>query len=275
MSFGLSRRRGVCLFIVVVLAAIVAYWASISSAALDHAGEATGWILFTVCLFLLLFNVRKRMPAFPVIRAHYWLQAHLYLGLFAGIVFFTHTEWRLPTGLLDWALWLVFVIVFVSGVVGIVLTRIVPSRLNAHGERVIFERIPAFRAQLASEVEALVLRSVREAASSTIAELYAKQLLPFLSGPRNFRAHALSVTGHRRNLQREFDAVRRYLAPEGNALLDEIEERVLAKDDLDFQYTWQSLIKGWLMLHLPLSCAMIPLLAVHILINYAFSLGAL
>ena len=58
-------------------------------------------------------------------------------------------------------------------------------------------------------------------------------------------------------------------------LLDEIQDRVLAKDDLDFQYTWQSLVKGWLLLHLPLSCALVPLVAVHIVVNYAFSLGGL
>jgi hypothetical protein len=275
VRFGLTRRRSASLVLTLFLACIVVYGAAISSAALDHANEVTGWILFAVCAFLLVFNLRKRMPAIPMVRAHYWLQAHIYLGLFAGIVFFAHSDWRLPTGLLDWVLWLVFIAVFVSGIVGIILTRIVPSRLNAHGERVIFERIPAFRAKLASEVEDLVLRSVRDAASSTIAELYAKLLLPFLTGPRNFWSHVFSMNGHRRNLEREFDAVRRYLAPEGNALLDEIEERVLAKDGLDFQYTWQLLIKGWLMLHLPLSCAMIPLVLVHILVNYAFSLGAL
>jgi hypothetical protein len=275
VSVGLTRRRGFSLVVTGLVGAAVAYGAAISSAALDHASEATGWLLLTVCLFLLLFNVRKRMSAFPMIRAHYWLQAHLYVGLFAGIVFFAHTEWRLPTGLLDWALWLDFAAIFVSGVFGIVLTRIVPSRLNSRGERVIFERIPAFRSKLAEQVEHLVMRSVKEAASSTIAELYAKQLLPFLNGPRNFWAHAFSTTTHRRNLQREFEAVRRYLAPEGNAILDEIEERVLAKDDLDFQYTWAVLIKGWLLVHLPLSCAMIPLLVIHVLVNYAFSLGAL
>jgi hypothetical protein len=275
VSFGLTRRRGLGLVLTALVGAGVAYGAAISGAALDHAQEATGWLLFAVCLFLLIFNLRKRMSAFPFVRAHFWLQAHIYIGLLAGIVFFAHTDWRFPTGLLDWALWVVFAAIFISGVLGIVLTRIVPARLNSRGERVIFERIPAFRAQLARQVEELVLRSVKEAASGTIAELYAKQLLQFLNGPRNFWGHVFSTTAYRRNLQREFDAVRRYLGPEANQLLGEIEELVLAKDDLDFQYAWALLIKGWLLFHLPLSCAMIPLLAVHILVNYAFSLGAL
>ena len=106
-----------------------------------------------VCVFLLLFNVRKRLAAFPVGRGHYWLQAHVYLGLLSGVVFFAHSEWRMPSGWLDWVLWLVFAGVFVTGAIGIVLSRIVPSRLNSRGERVIFERIPAFRARLARVIQ--------------------------------------------------------------------------------------------------------------------------
>jgi len=275
VSTVLTRRRIVGLSFAVLVGAVLAYGAALGPAALADTHEATGWILLGLCLFLLLFNVRKRIPAFPVGRGHLWLQAHVYSGLLAGIVFFAHSDWRWPVGVLDWCLWIVFVGVFATGVFGIVLSRIVPMRLNARGERVIFERIPAFRRQLAREIEGLVLRAVQEVASSTISELYAKQLLPFLSAPRNFWSHAVSGTGHRLALQNEINACRRYLSTEGNAILDEIEERVLAKDDLDYQYTWQWLVKGWLLVHLPLSCAMIPLVAVHVLVNYAFSLGAL
>jgi hypothetical protein len=273
VSFPLTRRRVSGLAIAGLLTAVYLYGAALAPAALDHSREATGWVLLGLCLFLLLFNIRKRLAAFPLARGHVWLQAHVYLGLFSGIAFFVHSDWRLPVGLMDWCLWLVFAGVFVTGVFGIVLSRTVPSRLNARGERVIFERIPTFRAQIASEVEGLVLRAVKDAASSTIADLYATRLLPFLSGSRNFWAHAFSATAHRQALQNEINAVRRYLPPEGNTILDEIEERVLTKDDLDYQYTWQLLVKSWLLVHLPLSCAMIPLVLFHVLVNYAFSLG--
>lgn len=275
MSRVLTRRRAAGLAILVLLSAAFVYGASLSRAVLDRSSEATGWVLVGLCVFLLAFNIRKRLTAFPFGRGHYWLQAHVYLGLFSGAVFLAHTGWRMPAGLLDWILWLVFAGVFVTGVVGIGLSRLVPLRLNSRGERVIFERIPAFRMQLAREVEGLVLRAVQEAASSTIAELYTKRLLPFLSGTRNFWSHLFSATAHRQALQSEIAAVRRYLPPEGNALLDEIQDRVLTKDDLDFQYTWQLLVKGWLLLHLPLSCALVPLVAVHVVVNYAFSLGGL
>ncbi len=275
MSPALIRRRVTGLSVAVLLAGAFVYGAMLSRAALDHSSEATGWVLTGLCLFLLFFNIRKRLGVFPLGRGHYWLQAHVYLGLFSGVVFFAHSGWRMPSGLLDWVLWLVFAGVFLTGVIGVLLSRIVPSRLNSRGERVIFERIPAFRIRLAREVEGLVMRAVQEAASSTIADLYAKRLLPFLGSMRNFWAHVFSATAHRQALQNEISAVRRYLPPEGNALLDEIEERVLAKDDLDFQYTWHLLVKGWLLLHLPLSCALIPLVAVHVVVNYAFSLGGL
>ena len=275
VSRVLSRRRLAGLLILAGLSAVFVYGAMLGGTALYNGAEVTGWVLAGLCVFLLAFNIRKRLAAFPFGRGHYWLQAHVYLGLFSGVVFLAHTDWRMPAGVMDWVLWLVFAGVFVTGVIGIVLSRVVPSLLNSRGERVIFERIPAFRMQLAREVEGLVLRAVQEAASSTIAELYAKRLLPFLSGTRNFWAHIFSATAHRQALQNEIAAVRRYLPPEGNALLDEIQDRVLAKDDLDFQYTWQSLVKGWLLLHLPLSCALVPLVAVHIVVNYAFSLGGL
>lgn len=275
MSQVLTRRRVVGLATIAILSAIFAYGAAPTSVGFHQSAEVTGWVLVALFLFLLAFNIRKRLAAFPFGRGHYWLQAHVYLGLFSGFVFLAHTDWRMPSGPMDWILWFVFVGVILTGLIGIVLSRIVPSLLNSRGERVIFERIPAFRMQLAREVEGLVLRAVQDAASSTIAELYAKRLLPFLSGTRNFRAHIFSATAHRQALQNEIAAVRRYLPPEGNTLLDEIQERVLTKDDLDFQYTWQLLVKGWLLLHLPLSCALVPLVAVHVVVNYAFSLGGL
>ena len=71
------------------------------------------------------------------------------------VVFGFHTGISLPDGLLEWALWLLFVIVVLSGVIGAYLSWSIPSKLKQNSERMIFEGIPALRSELAREVDNL------------------------------------------------------------------------------------------------------------------------
>ena len=102
-----------------------------------------GWVL-TACIgVLMLFTIRKRVVILPFGRVRLWLRLHYYLGIVCLAVFLVHTHFRLPDSPLEWVLWLLFVLVGVSGLVGSLLSKLVPIRLETHGERVIFERIPA------------------------------------------------------------------------------------------------------------------------------------
>jgi len=209
----------------------------------------------------------------PLGRAVTWLQAHLYAGYFVIAVFLLHTSFSLPKGMLEWGLWVLFVIVALSGVIGAYLSRTTPAKLEQHSERVIFERIPAFRAGLAQEVEALAIDSVNQAGSLTISNLYVNTLHEFFRCPRNIFSHLKSSRRPLSRIQGELDNLRQYLDDAGKKRLAEIKDLVQAKDNLDYQYAHQGVLKAWLFVHIPATYGLIVLMIAHIAIVYAFSSG--
>ncbi len=235
-----------------------------------HASFVTGWLLVAVLLSLILFNARKKLPFLPLLSASTWLQFHIYAGLFASAVFLVHTGGQFPGGAFDRVLWSVFVLIAISGFVGIGLSRAMPARLRSRGEAVLLERIPAIRARLSAEVEELARRSVTETGSPAIAELYVRRLRPFLAQTAPRFGHLFEVRHSFRHLVRDLRATERYLSPKGRQFLDQIESLLVTKDSLDYQYTIHMTLRGWLFLHVPLSFAIIPLIVVHIVLFYAF-----
>jgi hypothetical protein len=151
----------------------------------------------------------------------------------------------------------------------------VPERLGRHGERIVFERIPVFRAQLTREVEALATRSVTELSSTAIADYYARRLQPFFRRARNRSAHLIGYNAPAQAMVREIAGIKRYLDDAGREILDDIEARVLAKNNLDYQETWQLVLKGWLFVHIPLTYSLLLVMVVHVLLAYGFSMGQL
>ncbi len=106
-----------------------------------NAAFVTGWLLVVLVLAMALFNARKKLPFLPLFAASQWLQFHVYTGLLAAIVFLVHTGGHLPAGGFDFLLWCGFVLVAISGFVGIGLSRVLPARLRSRGEAVLYERI--------------------------------------------------------------------------------------------------------------------------------------
>jgi hypothetical protein len=101
------------------------------------------------------------------------------------------------------------------------------------------------------------------------------RLQPYFHGPRNFYAHVVGSNEALIRMCREIGSLRRYLDNQGREFLNEIEWRVVAKDNLDHQYALQWLLKGWLLVHIPLTYSLILVAVVHAVLAYAFSGGTL
>jgi hypothetical protein len=117
------------------------------------------------------------------------------------------------------------------------------------------------------------LQSVTETNSTTIAELFNRRLLPFMSGEKNVIAHLL---GNERAILQLHDAMRnisRYLNNAEQEILEQLMLIVAAKNDLDYQYARQGALKLWLFLHIPFSVAMLVLIVLHAVVNYAYAGG--
>ena len=230
-----------------------------------------GWTLVVFIAVMMLLTLRKRVVILPFGRVRLWLLVHYYLGFITVGIFLIHTKFRLPDSPLEWVLWLLFVLVAVSGLFGALITNYIPPRLEARGERVLFVRIPVFRNQLAVEAEALARDSVKDGNTESIAKLYVDLLGNFFARPRNILAHLQASNVPLARILGELTSIERYLDDAGKQRVAKMRDLVEAKDNLDFQYANAGLLRLWLFLHIPPTYAMLVTAVVHVVLAYAFS----
>ncbi|MEM9412690.1 MAG: hypothetical protein AAGA30_16375 [Planctomycetota bacterium] len=180
---------------------------------LRNSSYVSGYILLGSIVFLTAFNMRKRLTFLPSIgSAALWMQLHIYVGLSTFVVFGFHISWRIPNGHLEGFLACLYMIVALSGVYGLIITRLIPKRLTSIGEEVIFERIPSLRRQMASDVRLLAMGGVGQ--SNVIPKFYLNRLLPFFERPRGFGSLCLPSGRRKRRLLTELNDLQRYLSDE-------------------------------------------------------------
>lgn len=266
-AFARRRYRGI---LSTTLGAALVFLAETRAPTLGSQHLFTGWLLAAGLLLLVLFNARKKIPMLPLLTAAFWLQMHIYVGLLAAFVFAVHTGLRYPRGVFNQALWWCFVALTASGIFGIWAARAFAPRLRERGEAILFDRLGVYRLRLAHESELLAARSAADIGSPLVAECYRDRVVPFMAGSRNFWAH---LRGTRRPIERllgELRALERYLNPRGRETLHELQERVVAKDNLDYQHALMSVLRGWLFLHIPLAYGIFIMIGIHVVLVYAF-----
>lgn len=230
----------------------------------------SGWILLGVCVFLALYNGRKKLTYPPLFSSASWLQIHIYVGLLSFLLFGLHVGLRVPNGPFELTLAALFLLVAGSGVVGLWITRVAPARLNARGHEVIAERIPEYRRELRERAEQLTIDSLHESETTTLADFYRDRLADFFSGLRNRWRHLLQSNRPVRQLTGELRTLHRYLDDAERQRADELEELIEAKDALDYHAVTQGLLKGWLFVHIPLTFALLLCAAVHAVLVHTF-----
>ena len=236
-----------------------------------HWAYPSGWVLFAIMILLTAFNARKKLPFIPLLSATTWMQIHIYVGFFTVVVFLFHTGFRAPAGGLEILTHALFAAVALSGVIGLALSRFLPPRLTAHGENVVFERIPGMIVSLRKEAEQLIVAAEAKTHSSSIAEFYEARLAAFFARPRHLWSHLVSSPKPLNSLLERIDALDRYLDADERETSAQIAGLVRAKNNLDHQWHLQGLLKVWLFVHIPLSFALLLFAAVHGWIAWRFT----
>ncbi len=248
----------------------VQLWVRLRWLSLGASQRASGWLLLGLVVFLLLYNLRKKLPFLPLLASASWLQAHIWLGLLACFSFLLHSGAALPSGVLERGLAVLFLMSAGSGLLGLYLSRRIPPMLRTRGEEVIFERIPGLLRRLRERAEDLVVRAVEQTGSTAISDYYTRRLQGFFSRPRHLGRHLVSSHTPIRKLALEIEDLERYLGADERPLLAELAAMVQAKHDLDYHYALQGSLKLWLFVHLPFSYALLVLVALHVLTIQAF-----
>lgn len=267
------RRASLPFVIVGVLTfALVAWYARTTSLQLGNPAIVTGYTLFVLMLLLGFFNVRKRLSMVPVGRASLWLAFHVAAGLLAIALFWLHTGSLWPVGTYERVLAALFYLVSLTGIFGYIIQRALPRRLTQTGIEVIYDRIPAEIGEIREKVEALALECTDKTGSDTVAQHYIGTLNWFFRRPRFIVSHLVGGDAAGHWLRGPGSAARRYLNDVEKEYFDQILELGSLKVLVDRHFACQDLMKKWLLLHVPLSMAVILVSVWHLILVNVYAL---
>jgi hypothetical protein len=262
-----------------------------------------GIVGFGFMLFAALLGARKRVPVWRIGRAQAWMRGHLWLGFLALPIILFHGGFHFGGTLTQILMWLLIVTVAsgVFGAVlqnylprmmttGVPLETIydeignVRKLLREEADRAV-ESIcgplglaktkweeeqraggftamrpsaaaPSGGAAVAAAAEIIVLT---EEESAPLRRFYLNEVRPFLERPRERRL----VLSQADKSQLAFAAVRTLMPAAGHDTLDDLQDICEEARQLQKQERLHRWMHGWLLVHIPLSLALILLGAVH------------
>ena len=226
-------------------------------------------------VFLAAYNLRKKIPIPLWVSSSDWLQAHIYVALGTSLVFGLHISWRIPNGILEVVLALLYLATFISGLVGIYWTRVLPRRLARANEEVIYERIPFLRSRLCEQAEETVLTTVRTMGVVTLGEFYNHRLKGYFESSRGWRYFLRPNNRLRKSMLAELTEVNRYLSEPEREASEKLFALIRKRDDLDFHAALQWRLKMWLFVHIGLTYPLLAVASLHGLLAHLFDGGAL
>lgn len=215
-----------------------------------------------------LLSALRRVPSWWWIGGRKtWLRGHIWLGTLSGLFILLHSGFRLG-GPLEQVLWVVLALTLATGFYGLILQQFLPRLITARVPcESPYEQIPHLCGLLRRRADTLV-ESVAGSggaeddggARARLRRFYEDEVRIFLgstyrrSSPLASPVRAQVVMGSFRALAGSPEAMDRW---------DEVgricEERRL----LGEQERYQNLLHGWLIVHIPLSAALLVLGAAH------------
>jgi hypothetical protein len=241
-----------------------------------------GWLLASGMSLQVYFHIALKTGSLPPKSATRWRKIHIFLGYLLVAAFLSHTDFSMPDSGFEWALWLGFVLVTLSGILGTYLSWALKAK-RLVDERLALDRIPSRYVELQRDVHATVARPDPAAAAialpavphdAWIRDLYANQLKDFFKGPRNFAAHFVGSQRPLKRLTDEIDGLSLYVDQQGQEKLAIVKDLVIEKDRLDFARVYLGLTKAWLFVHVPVTYALVVLVVLHVVVAYSFSAGS-
>jgi hypothetical protein len=264
-------------------------------------GLTFGVIGFGFMVFAALFGARKRMPTWRIGRAQAWMRGHLWLGLLSLPVILFHGGFHFGGALTSVLMWLLIITVL-SGLFGAALQHYLPRVMTADVKlETIYDEIGNVRELLREEadrgVESLcgpigVGQSLKEEAQraggfsaarsvvtarsgaavvvaakvvlteeecAPLRAFYLSEMRPFLEKPKSSRSRLSDPD----RAQSAFAGLRTLLPEAAHATVQDLEDICDEARQLVRQERLHQWLHGWLLVHIPISLALILLGTVH------------
>ncbi len=265
-------------------------------------GLGFGIVGIALMLFAGLLGLRRKVPTWRVGRGTTWMKGHLWLAILSYILILYHAgfAWGGP---LTFLIMTLFTIVVLSGIYGWILQMIVPRMmLKELPLETVFEQIDNIVGQLRAEADALVeaiagplpiehanapqvqrggggLEEGQTLARPVVRTRFdARATWPtagpeteafrdtYLSGVRPFLAEKLASNGKPANALPSpavFQHLRTVVPPTVGDIVDELQAICEERRQLAVQKRLHHWLHGWLLVHVPLSYALLLLSIVH------------
>jgi hypothetical protein len=268
-------------------------------------GLVYGTVGFAFMVFVTLLALRKKFPIWRIGRTQTWMRGHLWLGALSLPLILLHAGFLFGHGLTAIMMWL-FAIVYASGLFGAWLQHTMPRRLLREVPmETIYEQLAHVREQLLDEADnvvadacgklevtiavpvaaspaglpsgalakegaealATVMRPVGSDVDETapLREFYLKEMRPFVQAPN--RPHPL---GDPVTASGMFAKVRALVPASLEGAIVDLESICEEERQLRRQGRLHGLLHAWLIVHVPLSFALMVLAVAHIFMALRF-----
>ena len=119
-------------------------------------GLGYGFVGIAMMLFAGILGLRRKVPTWRVGRATTWMKGHIWLGLLSYVIILYHAGFAWG-GALTFVIMTLFTIVVLSGIYGWILQQIIPRMmLKELPLETVYEQIESIVGQLRAEADALV-----------------------------------------------------------------------------------------------------------------------
>jgi hypothetical protein len=237
-------------------------------------GLTFGIVGYGLMLYAGLLGARKQVPTWRIGRAQTWMRGHLWLGLLSLLLILFHGGFAFR-GPLTLVLMLLFFIVIGSGILGAAIQHYVPNFMTSRVPlETIYEEIPHVRAQLCEEADQLAAAicgpvggvgeetpvvEIEHDDRERFREVYLRKVRPYLANPETPGAELSDPL----RSGETFEALRRLLAEPVHEVLDDLENICEEEQQLTRQIRIYRWLHAWLLVHVPLSIALLVLGGVH------------
>jgi Fe-S-cluster-containing dehydrogenase component/CRP-like cAMP-binding protein len=279
-SDPLARAWHIAGLFLVALATIAAVW-GLSKYGFDNPvwGRwlTMRWLTGLVGLFgvaaVMTYPLRKQIYRRRAGALRYWMLAHVYIGVLAGVVLLLHSG-KNPGGSITTLLYLAFDVVIFSGILGVICYLVTPRIMTSiEGEPLLIEDLIARRDELRAELDETRNKSegwLRD-------EIDEKVVKRFLS--RSFLLRQVLRPRPLKTLQaearQEFKERTARLATtdERDLLLQAVETGVTIRR-VDALISLHQILKQWIPLHVISTALMLALMIVHIIQAILFTVNS-
>src|SRR5579862_4787159 len=259
-------------------------------------GLAFGILALGLMAFAGLLGLRRRFPALRVGRPETWMRGHLWLGILTVPFVFFHAGFMFG-GALTVVLMGLLILVTLSGILGVILQQILPRVMTSRVTmETIYDQLEHVLSQLVAEADlvvstvagpvlpmgspvpasvgagggspspsAVAKKETRVEGSLPMRDFYLNQVRPFLE--------ARKCTGPLANAQRAaaaFAPIRTLVPPSVHEALKDLEGICEERRQLATQERLHHWLHGWLLVHIPLSYALLLLSFVHGIVSVRY-----